>query len=235
MWVEDLDTMPGNRRGVGTSASLEVLFTNEGVRTARTSSDGNDLFVGFFPEGTSATQVRQYRLGPNGWTRRNPNVTKISESDLTVPGGVVVDSSDPNVVFRHVPVLHTPASGRRFVSVLRQIQANPVDIDEWIEVTNEGRNAANAINEGHEHVEQAAMAKGPNGELVIAYEASEGGDSKLFLGEKDDEEFPRGVILDELDEPGSEVEPFLSPDCQTLYFRRDEAIFRAVVEPVEAM
>jgi hypothetical protein len=95
----------------------------------------------------------------------------------------------------------------------------------WDELTDGGVLATEPINAAHEHIDQASMGVGPNAKVVIAYQASDNGRTELFLSEKTGEVFPPGVPLD----LGADaVEPFLSPDCTALYFRRGARIFRAI-------
>jgi hypothetical protein len=216
---------------VGAAVRLDVLQMEEGLIAGRASPQG-DLFGARVDLMAASvfSQVVHYQLSPNGngWGQHPPAPTSLIAQDSTVPGGAAELPQQFGVI-RQVPVLHFPDAGKHFVSVLTQLDdANDMTTDPWVELLDDGVLATEPINAAHADIEQAAMALGPNGKIVIAYEARDGGESRLFLTEKDGEQFPVGVHLDEIDGDGSEVEPFLSPDCQTLWFRRGGSIFRAV-------
>ena len=214
----------------GGAVPLSVLQSQRGLRAGRASAAG-DLFgaVIDLEAPTVFSRVIHYQFSNqgNGWGQHAPAPTESIAEDSTVPGGAI-DVPQPVGVIRQVPVLHYPERGERFLSVLVQLDDDDEDtLDDWTELLDDGVLATDAINATHEDIDQASLAIGPNGAVVMAYAATDGGQSRLFLAEKDGDQFPRGVQLDELDGDGDEVEPFVSPDCKTLWFRRGRSIYRA--------
>jgi hypothetical protein len=215
----------------GGAVPLSVLQSQNGLRAGRASPAG-DLFgaVIDLQAPTVFSQVIHYQFSDagNGWGPHAPAPTELIAEDSTIPGGAIEVPQQFGVI-RQVPVLHYPEQGERFLSVLVQLDDdNENTLDGWTELLDDGVLATDAVNATHEDIDQASLAIGPNGAIVMAYQATDGGQSRLFLGEKAGEQFPRGVHLDEIDGEGNEVEPFLSPDCKTLWFRRGRSILRAV-------
>jgi hypothetical protein len=209
---------------VGGANRLDLeLQQMRGVREGRSAPSG-ELFAGALDlvGDTGSSRVQHLQLGVNGWTVQLPEPTVFVQLDATVPGGVAEVPADFGII-RQLPVLHRPAAGERFLSVLTQFD-NTSMATEWDELTDGGVLATEPINAAHEHIDQASIAVGPNTRVVIAYQASDNGRTELFLTEKQFEVFPPGVPLD----LGDAVEPFLSPDCKALYFRRGTQIFRAI-------
>jgi len=209
-------------------ANLEVLTNLDKVTFGRIAPNG-EAFLANRSQAEDDFRVFRYILNTNGWGSRE-QVSPTNTLESTFAGGEIEinDGFGPDRFFRHIPILHASEQGERFLSIA---SSEPLAV-EWFEPLDEGRLITEEINERHE-VTMAALALGPSNDLVMAYAALPEGataGSQLFLTEKDGKRYPVGALLDELDEPGDEVEPFLSRDCSKLFYRRGDAIFMAQPE-----
>jgi hypothetical protein len=83
--------------------------------------------------------------------------------------------------------------------------------------------ATDAINAAHD-VSQAALAVAPTGELVLAFAA---GGALHLARERPGGTFTAGEPIAALDGTGDELEPWLSPDCTAVTYRRGAVILAA--------
>jgi hypothetical protein len=216
VWVEDAMRV----------ANLDQVANSDHILEGRIAPTG-DLFAAIAPPDKARYRIYHYKLAVAGW-QLVEEVTPLSSSESTFPGGEfeIAANQQMTAFSRQVPVIHETDNLDRSVAIA---VSDPPNLP-FREVAIDGRLSTAEINDVHAP-SQASLAGGPNGRLVMLYAATHVGEhtgSRIYLSEKKNNAFAVGVRVFEAEHAGEEVlEPWLSPDCATLYFRRTPSVDQA--------
>ena len=205
-------------------ANLGQLGTNEFVHFGRISYTG-DLFASQRSQTTGLYSVYQYRFMNSMWVLANNFAVAMSTGQTTYAGSEL-ETMQTFGLSAQVPIIHEPNTAEPpYVGMAER----PPNVTTWTEAVSGGRLSTFAINEVHE-VTHAVIGRGPNDKIVLLYAARpkrSTESSDLFLSEKEGAFFPVGIPLEAVNTSDDELEPWISEDCHTLYFRRGDTIMSA--------
>jgi hypothetical protein len=172
---------------------------------------------------------------PMGWTGAESMIVDGAPDQSVYPGNELELTTQVATQFtRYLSVVRVDADLNRTVDVdvrLPDASAWTIEVIDRVPVTN-------TISPVHS-VQQAVLAFGAlpgatqiSHPLVLVYNATSTIDKtdtspQLYVSAKTANGYPVGKPIDVDFEPGSYLEPWVNVDCTTLWFRRDDVIYRA--------
>ncbi len=195
-----------------------------------------DMFAAVLPTNSSAYQIQHLaftKKAPPGW-RLAENTTVDGPTDVSVfPGNELeLTTNSVNLFTRYLSVVRVDAQKTRTVDVDQMFPNTALWIPEQVNHVS----VADRINSLHV-VQQAVLAFGSlpgatmlTHPLTLVYTATiVGGDStpRIYASPKTAEGYGIGKQVSIAIEDGEFLEPWVTVDCSSLWFRRDATVYRA--------
>lgn len=216
-------------------ANLGQLQSSQRLRFGRISFR-NELFAAQLLD---SGYFAAWHYAFNGtWALANNFPVAIEPTRSTFPGGELeLDTpADPSRSLDQIVIIDLDDDARTSISIAAKQPAGMA----FEKIYAGAKLSTFPINEVHEPT-QGALVRGPNGLLVLAYAARRKdkvtgepiGSSDIYMSEKDGDVFPVGIPVEKINTNADELEPWVSEDCQSLFFRRGNDILTTAVVAAE--